>query len=672
MNTVMRVAAAVVLIAGLVAGPAQAGSRTRVMPARTALQGSCAGYDITIPGTAGDDILNGTEEADVIAGLGGNDSLVGGGGDDIMCGDDGTDTLVGGTGTDTLIGGAGNDGLDGGDGTNDYVWYDFSPAGVTVDLASGTASGGDGNDTLVSIENLSGSHFADTLIGNSINNAFYGEGGDDAIDGGEGTDFIFFEDAPKRVKVDLGSGVATGVGRDTFTSIESASGSRFGDEIIGDGQSNSLTGNGGDDTIFGAGGFDFVSFAVNPTAVRVNLAEGTARGQGRDTLRSMEGIVGSARDDTLTGSKATNTIQGGGGNDTMSGGGGFDWAVYDFAPAAITANLGAGTVTGEGRDVLKKMEGISGSEFGDVLTGSGRDEGFYGLGGDDVIDGRGGFDWMYFDDAPGPIGVDFSTGTTTGFGTDSFTSIEGSLGSPFDDTFTGDDGDNYVSGGPGDDTFAGGPGTDIVYFSFSPEPITMDMASGDSTGEGADHFDSVEGVVGSPFDDDITGSNSNDYIDGSSGNDRLSGAGGDDYFAPGLGDDIVDGGEGTYDLVDLFVVVSMQVNLVTGTATGEGSDTLSGVEGIGTSNKADVIIGDALANFLFGYGGNDRILAGGGDDEIDGGDGSDTIDGQAGADSCAAGESLRSCESKAAASLPPLFEEAQRVVTASESFRRNH
>ena len=674
MDHVVRVASAAVAATLLMAGPAAGATRPRHQTARTTTlqpESTCGFSDVTLEGTPGDDTLVGTDGIDVIDGRGGNDSIDGAGGPDILCGNEGNDTIVGGDDGDTLIGGAGDDTHDGDDG-NDYVWYDFSPGGVTVDLSTGTASGGDGNDRLVSIENISGSHFADTLTGDLENNAFYGEGGDDTIVGGDGTDYVYFDDAPNGVKVDLARGLATGVGRDSLTSIEGAQGSRFRDTLRGDSASNPFTGNGGNDSISGAGGFDFVEFEALPASVRVNLAAGTARGQGADELRSMEGITGSPRSDILIGGKGTNTIQGGGGNDRLSGRGGFDWAVYDFAPAAVDADLGAGTVRGQGRDLLAGIEGISGSQFDDVLTGSSRSDGFYGLDGDDVINGKGAFDWMYFDDAPGPIDIESSSGTATGFGTDSFSAIEGVVGSQFDDNFAGDDRDNYFAGGGGDDTFDGASGTDIAYFSFSPSPITADLSSGEVAGEGADQFTSVEGIVGSPFDDVITGSSADDYIEGSAGDDRLSGGAGNDYFAPGPGNDTADGGDGTYDMIDFFANASMDVNLTTGVATGEGRDKLSNLEGVGTADKPDVIVGDAFGNFLFGWGGGDRITAGDGDDEVEGGGGSDIIDAGRGRDSCAAGESLRNCEGKDAATVPPLLDEALQVVAATASFRRNH
>ena len=75
----------------------------------------------------------------------------------VLTGNSGANVLTGLDGNDTLDGGAGADTLDGGAGT-DTASYAASSSGVTVSLAAGTASGGDAEgDTLISIENLTGS-----------------------------------------------------------------------------------------------------------------------------------------------------------------------------------------------------------------------------------------------------------------------------------------------------------------------------------------------------------------------------------------------------------------------------------------------------------------------------------------------------------------------------------
>ena len=103
---------------------------------------------------------------------------------------DGDDTLQGGTGTDHLDGGAGADVLDGGEGL-DYAAYWGSDAGVTINLATGTAQGGHAEgDALMGIERVHGSDHADHLTGDSGDNALHGEAGNDTLEGGAGDDWL--------------------------------------------------------------------------------------------------------------------------------------------------------------------------------------------------------------------------------------------------------------------------------------------------------------------------------------------------------------------------------------------------------------------------------------------------------------------------------------------------
>lgn len=133
----------------------------------------------TITGTEGNETLTGTAGDDVICGLGGNDRLSGLGGNDTLLGGDGNDSLDGRLGVNTLDGGAGRD----------TATYAKQTAGVTVDLAAGTASGLI-TDTLISIEGVTGSRFADVLTGDSVGNILHGDLGDDFLDGGAGSDTL--------------------------------------------------------------------------------------------------------------------------------------------------------------------------------------------------------------------------------------------------------------------------------------------------------------------------------------------------------------------------------------------------------------------------------------------------------------------------------------------------
>ncbi|MFV2948882.1 retention module-containing protein [Pseudomonas japonica] len=135
--------------------------------------------------------LTGTVNADTLLGGSGNDTLNGGDGNDVLIGGDGNDSLYGGNGNDLLIGGPGNDLLDGGAGI-DTASYASATSAVTVNLsiAGQQNTVGAGLDTLVSIENLIGSDYNDTLTGDGNANLLQGGLGNDVLNGGGGDDVL--------------------------------------------------------------------------------------------------------------------------------------------------------------------------------------------------------------------------------------------------------------------------------------------------------------------------------------------------------------------------------------------------------------------------------------------------------------------------------------------------
>ena len=207
----------------------------------------------TLSGTSSNDTLSGTDAADSISGLAGNDYL---------SGNSGNDTLLGGDGDDRLMGGAGNDSIDGGaDGQyfhyGDTVDYAGSTTGVDVNLTTGLATDGlGGTDTLLNIEHIIGSAFADRLVGNSRNNLFMPGAGNDTIDGvapsASGNNVVMYGDASAGVVINLATGVADGtsIGHDTLANIWAAHGSDFDDQIT-------LSDNGG--YTFGQAGNDLIN-----------------------------------------------------------------------------------------------------------------------------------------------------------------------------------------------------------------------------------------------------------------------------------------------------------------------------------------------------------------------------------------------------------------------------
>ena len=196
--------AAAAILLGLVAGVVLIMS-----PARAALpEPPC-----NLTGTPGADVLTGTPDDDVICGLGGDDILKGLGGNDLLKGDGGADKLFGGQDDDTLDGGFGID----------AAHFSDSANGVTASLFTNTATG-EGSDSLMNVENLTGSRKGDSLEGSDSDNVLSGKNGADKLLGLDGVD-----------KVTGG----------------------IGDDILRGGADNdTITANGGADDLFGDGGDD--------------------------------------------------------------------------------------------------------------------------------------------------------------------------------------------------------------------------------------------------------------------------------------------------------------------------------------------------------------------------------------------------------------------------------
>jgi Ca2+-binding RTX toxin-like protein len=346
----------------------------------------CWGRRATIVGTSGSDHLVGTTGPDVIVGHGGDDFIQGLQGDDRLCGGDGNDYLTGGKGNDRIdsgdgnnafTGGEGNDVLQGGPGPDDNVNYLDAPGPVHASIAEGSATG-EGHDTLLSgVDELFGSRFDDTLIGDDRgqllvgflgNDTLRGGGGDDLLAGGAGSDVLDGDDgldvlddlefglgnvSKKALHLDLGAGTETGHGHDTLIEVEGEYGSPGDDTLIGDDSQNVLVGGDGNDVIDGAGGADIVegdagtdqldggpgtdysSSFGSPTGVVVDLVAGTLVGSDpaidHDTLANIEDVQGSPFDDTITGDGGPNALRGDPGADTIVGGGGDDSLIGDCA-----------------------------------------------------------------------------------------------------------------------------------------------------------------------------------------------------------------------------------------------------------------------------------------------------------------------------------------------------
>jgi hypothetical protein len=200
-----------------------------------------AGAD-RLEGGAGNDTLSGGAEDDLLFGGDGNDNLSGDAGADGeraagteswrgfkkvgLAGGEGKAGLSGGAGNDILNGGGGDDYLDGGAGADqliggagfDGVDYSGSNAAVTVNLATGTASGGTAQgDTLSGIELVQGSAHNDTITGSANSDVIYGGVGNDTIFGGAGNDYLFGGAGNDTINAEAGDDMLDGgEGNDTL------------------------------------------------------------------------------------------------------------------------------------------------------------------------------------------------------------------------------------------------------------------------------------------------------------------------------------------------------------------------------------------------------------------------------------------------------------------------
>ena len=459
---------------------------------------------------------------------------------------------------------------------SDVIYGTAGPDSLLGGLGNDTLFGGDGNDT------LRGQEGPDTL---------YGGAGNDVVDGGAVLDRVNYTD-----------GNFTGYFYATAGVNINLSG------ITGDGGSGS-------------------GIAMGDASV------------GTDTLVNFPFIGGSPFNDTITGSSALifEQIEGAAGNDMLDGGAITDTLNGDNSNrvnyqgatgAGVTVDFIAGTGIGApgsnaGSDTIANFNQVRGSSFADTLLGSNRtdiSERFEGRGGNDSVDGRGGYDFISYASANGGVTVNLVTGTGGGAdaGSDTFVNIEGVVGSDFNDKITGGSAANGTAVGLGDglsetflgsggsDTIDGGQGYDIASYSDAPAGIVAKLNdSFDGTvingSGGTDLLRSIEALRGSQFNDALTGSDTAAF----------------ESFEGLNGDDTIDGLGGT-DRVDYFRARgAVNVNLATGTAQdGYGNtDTLRNIEDVrGSRDFSDTLIGNAGNNRLAGLGGNDTLDGGAGAD----------------------------------------------------------
>ncbi len=217
--------------------------------------------------------------------------------------------------------------------------------------------------------------------------------------------------------------------------------------------------------------------------------------------------------------------------------------------------------------------------------------------GADALNGGGGFDYADYDTSVTASLADptINTGEAAG---DTYTSIEGLLGSIFNDVLIGDGNDNSLRGGSGADVLEGGGGFDFALYNNSAGGVTVSLADpGINTGDAAgDTFTSIEGLVGSDFDDTLIGDAGDNELRGGLGADVLNG---------GPGNDTLTGGPGP----DTFVFApGYDADTVTDFSTADGDRIdLSGFSDIHTLAQAQARGTQVGSDTVFNFGNGDTL-----------------------------------------------------------------
>ena len=452
--------------------------------------GHAGGDDIqdgfeNIIGSAYDDDLRGsfvagggTADGNIIEGLAGADELDGGDGDDGTADQTlgGLNNLLRTTAVDLADPDAVANAVATDNDRADTLSYMGSSAGVTVNLATSSASGGDaegdeietfdvdnynhdGDATTDNIdaefstfENITGSAHRDLLTGDDRMNVIKGGAGNDVLRGGRSNDTL-----------------EGGPGADTIDGGHTRSGPQDASDMF----------------------TDTASYAGAKAGVTVDIdaGEGTGGDAMGDTFTSIERYMGSNNDDLFIASEDADTVNGGTHadddvDDFMDpdpDGSDGDTISYEKSEEAVNVNLALTTaqvtpsdsdndgvldtdldVNPEGSyaagDVLSGIENVIGSSQDDILAGNDQRNELSGGAGDDELTAVLNATATDTDVLMGGAGNDTLTGST---GADVL------MGGDDHDTITGGEGNDRIVGGAGDDVMTGGTGADT--FVFSPD-----------------------------------------------------------------------------------------------------------------------------------------------------------------------------------------------------------
>ncbi len=336
--------------------------------------------------------------------------------------------------------------------------------------------GTDASDSLV------GGPGAEAILAGGGDDVVRGGAGDDALYGGDGADVLSGDDGSDLVYGEGGDDLLTGAYPSDFT-LDRLYGGDGNDQILV-GQRDEAHGGAGDDLfelasqqdfvaapaiIYGDDGQDVVNLVAANAFLTVYLDTIPPAGSAGVQIYDVELILLGDRGAHVIGGSRADGVIGGAGTDSIDGGAGDD----------VLAGLG-------GRDTL---DGGAGDDLMD------------GGPGDDRLDGGAGFDRVDYSAAPGGVTIDLSRqdGQVTGFGEDTLIGIEGLVGTPYDDVFSGGAGPDVIYASAGADRFDGRDGVNTLSMAGFAHDYALSLSGGAGTVAGgreggSDTLTSVENV----------------------------------------------------------------------------------------------------------------------------------------------------------------------------------
>ncbi|NTS66788.1 M10 family metallopeptidase C-terminal domain-containing protein, partial [Sphingomonas sp. HHU CXW] len=400
---------------------------------------------------------------------------------------------------------------------------------------------------------------------------------------------------------------------DTRSLIENVKGGAGDDVFVGNMANNVLDGGAGSDTVV----------FTNPGGVSVTLNETGAdvivnHDGETDTLRSIENIVGTSGNDTLTGNGLDNLLTGGtGGADTLSGGAGNDRLIG--GGFTIVTSFVVTPDTAPSQPDITKAQSTNNNSIANAVNTAGA----FDIDANANITNAttiphatinataagGALEYYRIDVTAAGAQAIFDI---DGAGTldDSILELVDSTGKLIatNDTGPGDPGttvndDAYIV-----HTFAAAGTYYIRVGRYTNSAVAQPMLAGQTYQL---HI-SLQGAAGATV---FTPNNTSSLVaDGGTGDDFIQGTLGNDTLTGGAGNDTAsyvtafNGGSTTGVTVDLNKQDMAQDTVAAGT------DTLSGIENLIGSALNDTLIGDANANVIEGGLGNDTLVGGAGDD----------------------------------------------------------